>query len=76
MYIKNRFKPIFHYFLTKIIRNLNFPPATVHFTPPPSPHSVINQTCCVVSQLSTPTDICHTTQQSAAPRSVHTESPF
>ena len=36
MYIKNRFKPIFHYFLPKIIRNLKFPPATVHFAPPPT----------------------------------------
>ena len=75
MYIRDRFKRIFHFFLPKIIRNIKFPPATVHFAPPP-PHSVINQTCCVVPQLSTQTDICHTTQQSAAPRSVHTESPF
>ena len=35
MYIKNRFKPIFHYVLTKIIRTLKFPLATVHFAPPP-----------------------------------------
>ena len=74
MNIKGRIKPIFHFFLPKIIRNLKFPPATAHFAPL---HGVINQTCSVVSQLSTPTDICHTTtQQSAALRSVHTESPF
>ena len=75
MYVKYQLKKkIFHFFLTKIIRTLMLPPATVRFAPPPS---VINQTCCVVSQLSTPTDICHTTtQQSAALRSVHTKSPF
>ena len=78
MYIKYRFKPIFHFFLPKIISNIKFPPATARFAPPsPPPHSVITQTCCVVSQLSTPTDICHTTtQQSAVLRSVHTESPY
>ena len=78
MYIKDRFKPIFHFFLHKIIRNLKLPQATVHFAPPPPPpHSVINQICCVVLKLLTRTDICHTTtQQSAALRSVHTESPF
>ena len=36
MYVKNRAKPIFHYFLIKIISNLKFPPATVHFAPPPT----------------------------------------
>ena len=34
MYIKNRFKQIFHYFLTNIIRNIKLPPATVRFAPP------------------------------------------
>ena len=34
MYIKDRFKPIFLYFRTKIIRNIKFPPATVRFAPP------------------------------------------
>ena len=34
MYIKGRIKPIFHFFLPKIIRNIKFPPATVHFAPP------------------------------------------
>ena len=36
MYIKKRLKPVFHYFLTKIIRNLKFPTVTVHFAPPPT----------------------------------------
>ena len=79
MYIKDRFKPIFHFFLHKIIRNLKLPPATVHFAPPPPPppHSVINQICCVVLKLLTRTDICHTTtQQSSAFHSAHNGSPF
>ena len=37
MYIKDRFKPIFPYFLPKIIRNIKLPPATVHFALPPPP---------------------------------------
>ena len=36
MYIKDRIKTIFHYFLLKIIRNIKFPPATAHFAPPPT----------------------------------------
>jgi hypothetical protein len=78
MYIKDRFKPIFHFFLHKNIRNLKLPQATVHFAPPPPPpHSVINQICYVVLKLLTPTDICHTTtQKSAALRSAHIGSPF
>ena len=35
MYIKDRIKPIFHFFLPKIIRNIKLPPATVHFAHPP-----------------------------------------
>jgi hypothetical protein len=37
VHIKDLFKPTFRYFLTKIIRNLKFQPATVHFAPPPPP---------------------------------------
>ena len=33
MYIKYRYKPNFHFFLPKIIRNIKFPPATVHVAP-------------------------------------------
>ena len=36
-YIEDRFKRIFHYFLTKIIRNINFPLVTAHFATPPLP---------------------------------------
>ena len=43
MYIKDRFKRISHFFLTKIIRNIKLPPATAHVAPPP-PHSLISQT--------------------------------
>ena len=39
MYIKDRFKRISHYFLTKIIRNIKFPPATAHVAPPTTPQS-------------------------------------
>ena len=34
MCIKDRIKPIFHFFLPKIIRNRKLPPATVRFAPP------------------------------------------
>ena len=61
MYIRDLFKQIFHYVLTKIIRNLKLPVATVQFAPPPPPHSVISQTCRVVLNLLTATIICHTT---------------
>ena len=34
MYIKDRIKPIFHFFLPKIICTLKLPPAMVHYAPP------------------------------------------
>ena len=37
MYIKDRIKPNFHFFLPKIIRNIKLPPATVCFAPPHHP---------------------------------------
>ena len=38
MNIKGRIKPIFHFFLPKIIRNIKLPPATAHFARPSPPH--------------------------------------
>jgi len=44
MNIKERFKRIFNYILTKIISNIKLLPATAHDAPPPPPHSLLSQT--------------------------------
>ena len=73
MYIKNRFKPIFHYFLPKIIRNIKLPPVTVHFAPPPT---VLLTKLAAFYRNFQHQPIFATRHQFAKPRFFHTESAF
>ena len=73
MYVTNRAKPIFHFFLPKIIRNIKFPPSTTHFAPPPT---VLLAKLAALYRNFQHQPIFATRHQFAAPRSVHTETPF